>query len=920
MALQHFYSRVPARMSIFNRTDSFDTFAYSDGLEREFIEKELSAVYDNKPSKSDAVLIRNGELPPIYCQRYSRSGILAQGCISFLPLDYTGERSAFLVHSLIPDEQEENAIISNPENNLLNPDMFKTDLSDFDLTSPDAKPDNNYPAIKYKTSKALSTDFLLTYDSAMMKRLIFCMINIACGKGKTVFISLPNPVSEFSLKSLEFINTLLQIFPYELRRVFSFVTYTDEAGRFPAYNIRFIPEHSPEVPISKGITLHMGSKIAVGLSDEIVANNSHLVEFFYGLLKNDATRREFLYYMNNAVKLVPQLAKINIKTLTELVFLFEQCSGFYEEKNILPNDAKMYDFICAYEKHRNALNGEYRAIALKCLKRYPENHEAIPKDVFSKLTKIYPTEPTASKRIVMDIVLELIHTDVMRDKLFNFIKSNYQNEDSDIRSVICKDLCRVYYGGFLQQQILGFFEQNFQNEPDDTKDVIIEKLLLTIRTESVKKKILEFFDNNFEALSDKQKENFYNTFYEMLPECDDLAHSMLILVNNHIENESDNRKNDLEDKIFSMLEKDQKRKTPKLMQLLLECSGFCANSVTGKIFYEHSTNKIFESFVHSLINLSPDRRIELFEEVWKIVPDMSVETAQHWADLLIAQYKNEPENPNRNLYSIVEMDTAVDAHLNGSKPEKVFCEKVLDGLIRPALCDMLPQAFSVKLRRDGLSYITQYTADKDFIKSCENYKYIASYQKMSKAVNDKNLNEIINACNELSPKIVRIGACEHLKIDFLDSDKLVDTQYNETRMLLHILVEFMKTGEPDFITPYNLLVTSLSSGIRAENPKMKPEAVEQQAGKEAIKSLLKCANLIFSSPLSYENKEQFTEIGSTFAKAVTSFVNKQKKGVKLINEYLTEGNFDADFSQKVVNLANSVTSSSDSFIKKLFKK
>ena len=920
MALQHFYSRVPARMSIFNRTDSYDTFAYSEELDRTFIEKELSAVYDNKPSKSDAVLIRNGELPPIYCQYFTKSGVFTQGCISFIPLDYTGERSAFLVHSLIPDSDEENVLINSFDNNLLNKDMFKTDLSEFSLTSLDCTPCSNYPALEYKHCKAVKTDILLSYDSAMIKRLIFCMLNIACGKGKNVFISLPNPISEFSDKSLEFINTLLQIFPFNLRRAFSFVTYTDEASRFPAFNIRFIPEHSPEVPISKGITLHFGSKFAVGLSDELVASNNQLVDFFYGLLKNDATRREFLYFMDKAVKLVPELNKTNMKTLTELVFLFQQCSGLYNEAVILPNDAKMYDFVCAYDKHRKALTDEYRAVAFKCLKRYPDNHEAIPKDVFSKLSKIYTTEPDVSKHNIMDVVLELIHTDVMRDKLFNFIKSNYPNENEEIRSIICKDLCRVYYGGFLQLQILGFFEQNFSSEPALSKDAIIEKLLLTIRTPSVKNKILEFFDNNYDLLTENQKQQLFSTFYEMLPECDELAQSMISLINNHIENEPEDKKEELEKKLFALVEKDQKRKEPKLLGMLINTLGYCANLVTKQIFNEHSTKKIFESYVEFFYKLPSDRRLQLFEDIWKTVPDMSKETAERWADILIKLYQNDLENSNRDLYSVVEADSAVSAHLNGGNAEKVFCEKVLDNLIRPSICKLLPQAFSVKQRRDGLPFIIEYTSDKDFIKSCDNYKYINAYLKMSKAVTDKNITDMINACNELSQKVIRTGSAEHLKTEFLDSDKLIGEQYNETRMMLEILISLMKTGEADFITPYKSLVTVLSSAIRAENPKTKPEAVTQISSKTSMEYLLKCANTLYTSPLFEDNNSKIVETASTFAKTITSFVSSQKKGAKFINEQLSISDFDNDFAQKVKTLANGVTSSSDGFIKKLFSK
>ena len=113
MALQHFYSRVPARMSAFNRTDSFDTFAFSAGLEREFIEKELTPVYTHKPSKNDADMIRSGKLKLVYCQYFTKSGRFVQSCTSFIPLDYTGERSAYLAHTLVPDEAEEKELLTS---------------------------------------------------------------------------------------------------------------------------------------------------------------------------------------------------------------------------------------------------------------------------------------------------------------------------------------------------------------------------------------------------------------------------------------------------------------------------------------------------------------------------------------------------------------------------------------------------------------------------------------------------------------------------------------------------------------------------------------------------------------------------------------------------------------------------------------
>ena len=57
MAEQHFYSRVPAKVSMYNKYDSFDTFAHSAGLTREFVERDLALVYADKLSKNEVALV-----------------------------------------------------------------------------------------------------------------------------------------------------------------------------------------------------------------------------------------------------------------------------------------------------------------------------------------------------------------------------------------------------------------------------------------------------------------------------------------------------------------------------------------------------------------------------------------------------------------------------------------------------------------------------------------------------------------------------------------------------------------------------------------------------------------------------------------------------------------------------------------------
>ncbi len=97
------------------------------------MERELSAVYENKLGKQDAEAVRTGKMPVVYSQCCLRSGQLVQSCVTYLPKDYTGERSAYLCHSLILSDEEKQRIFCSRDNALLNPAMFVSDAGEFKL-------------------------------------------------------------------------------------------------------------------------------------------------------------------------------------------------------------------------------------------------------------------------------------------------------------------------------------------------------------------------------------------------------------------------------------------------------------------------------------------------------------------------------------------------------------------------------------------------------------------------------------------------------------------------------------------------------------------------------------------------------------------------------------------------------------------
>ena len=91
MAKQHLYTRVPAKLSMFKKELSYDTFAVSKGINEAYIKENLQKLCDYRQSPNEKDYILNDSMPNIYMSYFSRkTGELIQTCIIFLPNDFTG--------------------------------------------------------------------------------------------------------------------------------------------------------------------------------------------------------------------------------------------------------------------------------------------------------------------------------------------------------------------------------------------------------------------------------------------------------------------------------------------------------------------------------------------------------------------------------------------------------------------------------------------------------------------------------------------------------------------------------------------------------------------------------------------------------------------------------------------------------------
>jgi len=759
MALQHLYSRVPARLSMFNKTDGFDTFACSEQLSREYIEKELSQIYDNMPTKNEAVLIRDGKLPPVYLQKCGKDGEIIQSCLSYIAKDYTGERSAYLVHSLVIDGDEKLAITETLDNAAINKDMLICDFSQVGIEREGAFPDSAYPEKPYTAIKAGNVSALLEkYEAKTLKFMIYAVLNLLCGKARALFPVLGASREELSGEAVDFMNLFLQIIPYHLRPMLSFVSDAGDTSKFGSFKIRFLCDNS-EVPAQKGMAVIFKKKTAIGIREEEVSANLQMVDFFFSLISNEAVRREFLIYVDNVVKKNPSLAAPNPKNLQNLVFLFKRCSGLFNEMTVIPNDDKMYEFISVYEKYRSAISDEYRMNALKCIQRYPSSHTEIPKKVFSKLTHFYSSEPDAVKRLIMNVVLDLIHTDVMRDKLFSFIKSVYPDENDDCRALINKHLCSVYYGGFLQSQIFSFFAENFDDEPQKTKEMIIDKLLLTIRTPSMQQHIVAFFDEKFDMLSGVERTKFYETFFQMIPEGDALALRLVDLVNTHIESEGENTIEFVKDGICKAAENDQRRKNPKLVDMLIEKDGFCSDCLVEKVFSEWSERKIFSDYVEKICEYPPVERAKKIISVLNSFPDISDDALERFENKIV---ELSDASPKIDITALIEEESVFENAGDGyGERAKALISDLIE-LIHGKIVSSIYDIFGLKYRENGMSILAEYANSHQYVVSTDEFKAVVNYLNMVDAMNEFNAQKLLALVKNVpdAPKVrSNIGQC-----------------------------------------------------------------------------------------------------------------------------------------------------------------
>ena len=787
MSYQHFYSRVPARVSLYNKRDGFDTFAQSSSLDPNFVLRELTVLYADKLNIHDPIRIRRGEIPVVYSQAPTRSGRVAQTAITYLPFDFTGERSAYLAHTLVLTDEERGFVLNNPAVDIFNPDMFITNISLFNLTAPNmmanaACQDVGYLPNKAKDHKALMSE----YNPDMVKSFIYSVICALTQGDREVFFRLPGDESTLSRRAVDFINSITSVLPYRLRERLSFVSYVSDPRSYPGFKVKCVSSSVSSVPAEIGTFYDFSTGEVTGQSADY-EKNAVYASFFYSLYEYVKIRDSFHAFVENVLAKC-ESCPLDLKAMKELCFLFWQCSGFYVERSVLSGDEAISSLLDIYSKYRDGLHTPHRVQMYRCLGRYADDQRAIPDSVFSRMSDLYPTECGEARAVVLDVLLRLIHLDLMRDTIFCFVTRNYYAESDGVKAAIMANLASVFYGGFLQQNLLAFFDMQFRSEPVSTRDLILEKLLLSIRTPEVQRQIVIFLDRHYAILNPAQRLRVCTVCLEMIPECDSLSALLVSLVNRRIGRESGDLSKLMDSKLSEMISISLSAGDGRLAAIFIDNPGFCENIAIRYVLSGAAGSEIIIGLLAAMPAYKRADKLIRAHKISEAFPD-------GYYAALIQRFATIPVAVAPTALSEVLRQDKLARNTLPKEIADYFCHVV----IYPAFLFTLHQAFMAQ-NADSLNSVIKYAEENPVVAGSAEYRVITDYLAMVNKCQIGDGEAAFKIAVSLPKSVeLRVSIAGYMGATAYNPD----VQEPETTCVFELVMEYLSTGRFSFDKMYS---------------------------------------------------------------------------------------------------------------------
>lgn len=222
--LQQYYTR--GRQGIFRSNEGYDTVAKSPGLDNTFIKKTLHpfCVYDAPRQLQERAETYLALYPEALVCFRAESGEMVIGKSVYVGADFTGQRNTFFSHNYVIPAERRDEFIKEPAR-IFGLRAFARqhdEAAGKELPELESLP---YQAGMPDDRKRLLR--LLGIDERLFKQLLYAVM-VSLSAKKKVFISLDGDVGEAAASAHRLLEVLYGCLPYEMRRHFGFLTYSNE--------------------------------------------------------------------------------------------------------------------------------------------------------------------------------------------------------------------------------------------------------------------------------------------------------------------------------------------------------------------------------------------------------------------------------------------------------------------------------------------------------------------------------------------------------------------------------------------------------------------------------------------------------------------------------------------------------------------
>ncbi|WP_232698113.1 GAP1-N2 domain-containing protein [Brevibacillus daliensis] len=237
---QQYYTR--GRQGIFRSNEGYDTVSKSIGLDNSFIKKTLHpfCVYDAPRELQERAESNVKNYPAALFSFRAESGEMVLGKSVYVGADFTGQRNTFFTHNYVIPVSRREEFIRTPAK-IFGAHSFCKQYDDTE--GKELSPVENIPYHHAITEdkKRLLQQMGITEQS--FKQLLYAIM-VSISSKKKVFISLDVDTRVLSDSASTLLEIMYGALPYEMRRHFGFLTYTNEPESKKYLHVMFVEKGS----------------------------------------------------------------------------------------------------------------------------------------------------------------------------------------------------------------------------------------------------------------------------------------------------------------------------------------------------------------------------------------------------------------------------------------------------------------------------------------------------------------------------------------------------------------------------------------------------------------------------------------------------------------------------------------------------